>query len=228
VAYVRTRADVQADGWIDELCVVDRSTGQRHELGSGSQPRWAPDGRSLAFACVQGTLQAIVRWHAGSGERQTLTTLAKAPSGLAWSPEGCRLAFVVQVPAPAAATPNPTPDWERLRTPQWAAPGVYTEQLVRRAEGLPGDLPAGQHHIFVLDIASGALRQLTEGPHDHGGPRTWITKLALAGTSRGPPMAVTSSCRCRAAQLKRALTTRWRCCSPTSASSTCLMAQCGN
>jgi len=181
VAYVRARADLQADGWINELCVVDRSTGRRHELGPGSQPRWAPDDNSLTFVCAQGTLQAIVRWHAGNGERQTLTTLAQAPSGLTWSPDGRSLAFVMRVPATAAADPGPVPDWERLRTPQWAAPGVYTEQLVRRAEGLPGDLPAGQHHIFVLDIASGALRQLTEGPHDHGGPRTWITKLALAG-----------------------------------------------
>lgn len=181
VAYVRTRADAQADAWINELCVVERGTGQRHELGDGSQPRWAPDGHSLAFARMLGSQHVIESWHAKSGERRALTTLAQAPSGLAWSPDGRSLAFVMRVPAPAAVAPGPTPDWEALRTPQWAAPGVYTEQLVRRADGLPADLPAGPHHIFVLDIASGALRQLTDGPHDHGGPRTWITKLALAG-----------------------------------------------
>jgi dipeptidyl aminopeptidase/acylaminoacyl peptidase len=181
VAYVRTRADAIADEWINELCVADRLTGQRHELGSGSQPRWAPESHSVAFVRMQGGQHVIERWNAESSERQALTTLAHAPNGLTWSPDGRSLAFVMRVPAPATVAPGPTPDWESLRTPQWAAPGVYTEQLVRRAEGLPQDLPAGQHHIFVLDVASGAVRQLTNGPHDHGGPRTWITKLALAG-----------------------------------------------
>lgn len=181
VAYVRTRADARADVWINELCVVDRGTGQRHELGAGSQPRWAPDGGHLAFARSLDGQHVIERWHAESGERHALTTLAQAPNGLAWSPDGGSLAFVMLVPAPAAVVPGGTPDWESLRTPQWAAPGVYTEQLVRRAEGLPEDLPAGQHQIFVLDVASGALRQLTDGPYDHGGPRTGITKLAQAG-----------------------------------------------
>ena len=181
VAYVRVRADVEADAWISELCVVDRGTGQRHELGAGSQPRWAPDGRSLALARSPGGRHAIECWNAETGERRVLSTLAQAPGGLAWSPDGRSLAFVMLVPAPAAVAPGGTPDWESLRTPRWAAPGVYTEQLVRRAEGLPGDLPEGRHHIFVLDVASGALRQLTDGPHDHGGPRTFITKLALAG-----------------------------------------------
>jgi dipeptidyl aminopeptidase/acylaminoacyl peptidase len=181
VAYVRARADVQADRWTSELCVVDRATGRHHELGAGSQPRWAPDGRGMAFVRTLGGQHVIERWHAGDGTRQALATLAQAPSGLAWSHDGRSLAFVMLVPAPAAVAPGGAPDWESLRTPQWAAPGVYTEQLVRRAEGLPGDLPEGRHHIFVLDIATGALRQLTDGPHDHGGPRTCITKLALAG-----------------------------------------------
>ena len=35
VAYVRARADVQADRWTSELCVVDRATGRHHELGAG-------------------------------------------------------------------------------------------------------------------------------------------------------------------------------------------------
>ncbi len=179
VAFVRTRADARADTWLSELCVVDRATGSHHEIGSGSHPRWAPLDDSLAYVRAHGSSHVIERWHAGSGHREVLATLDQAPSGLAWSPDGLRLAFVMRVPAVQADAP--VPGWEHLRTDQWAPRGVYTDRLVRRAEGLPGDLPEGHHHIFMLDVASGALRQLTHGARDHGGPSTWITKLALAG-----------------------------------------------
>jgi dipeptidyl aminopeptidase/acylaminoacyl peptidase len=179
VAYVRTRADVQADTWLSELCVVERSSGATHELGAGSQPRWAPVGQTLALVRTQGSAHVIEGWHAGTQQRQVLATLDQAPSGLAWAPDGQRLAFVMRVPA-ARAEP-PAPSWAQLRTEHWAPPGVYTDQLLHRAEGLAGTLPEGHHHIFVLDLASGALRQLSHGPHHHGGPLTWVTKMALAG-----------------------------------------------
>ncbi|HSI56623.1 MAG TPA: hypothetical protein VLA16_03640, partial [Ideonella sp.] len=185
VAYVRTRADLQSDSWLTELCVVDRVAGARHELGPGSQPRWAPDGTGLAFvraAAGAGAGFAIERWQTGSAQRSVLATLAQAPSGLAWSPDGAVLAFVMRVtPVPTAPLDRDVPAWETLRTAQWSAPGLYTEALVRRIEGIDADLPEGHHHIFLLDLASGALRQLTEGPFNHGGPLTDVTKMALAG-----------------------------------------------
>jgi acylaminoacyl-peptidase len=182
VACVRSRADVHSDAWLSEICVVDRATGAHHELGPGSQPRWSPQGQTLAWVHAEGGRHAIEGWQPDTGARRTLCTLAQAPSGLAWSPSGAQLAFVMRAPAKSAAGASPPlPAWEALRTPQWAPPGVYIDQLVHRAEGLPGELPEGPHHIFVLTLDSGALMQLTEGPHDHGGPRTWITKMALAG-----------------------------------------------
>lgn len=181
VAYVRARADAVADVWLSELCVVDRSSGVGHEIGPGSQPRWAPVGDCLAFVRAHDGGRTIEGWQVSTSQRRELARLDAEPSGLSWSPDGRQLAFVMHVPAPAAVTADPAPDWEHLRTAQWAAPGIYTDQLLRRAEGLPGDLPAGHHHVFLLDVASGMLRQLTGGPRDHGGPRTWFTKMALAG-----------------------------------------------
>ncbi len=182
VAYVRTRADLQADGWFTEVCVVNTSSGARHELGKGSQPRWAPDGASLAFVRSAGAGYIIERWHRDSATRDVLLASAQGPSGLDWSPDGAQLAFIRRVPsAPAAPATSDAPAWEHLRTPQWSKPGVYTEKLVRRVEGIDADLPEGHHHIFLLTVADGTVRQLTSGPFDHGGPRVEVTKMSLAG-----------------------------------------------
>lgn len=182
VAYLRTRADVESDSWITELCVIDRAGGTQHELGKGSHPQWAPDGRSLAFVRSTGVAHAIERWHCGSGARDVLASVAQEPSGLAWSPDGTQLAFVKRAPVTPPSPVEPElAAWEALRTPRWAAPASYTEHLVRRVEGLDGELPEGHHHIFLMTVASGEVRQLTDGPWDHGGPRADVTKMTLAG-----------------------------------------------
>ncbi len=179
MAFVRNRADVETDGWASEVCVVDTASGAQVELGRGGQPRWAPDGASLALVTSAHGRFAIERWRADTGTREVLLQLAEAPGGLAWSCDGSQLAFVKRVPeAPRALD---VPAWEALRTPQWSPPGVYSESLVRRVEGHEGDPPPGHHHIFVLTPATGALRQLTDGPYEHGGPLADVTKLGLAG-----------------------------------------------
>lgn len=182
VAYTRTRAEVASDSWITELAVIDRVSGLRHELGRASQPCWAPDSVRLAFVPAAGGAPAIEQWHAGTQQRSMLAALPQQPGSLAWSPDGGQLAFVRRVPAtPAAASHGEAPDWEALRTPAWSAPGIYSDQLVRRVEGIDGDVPDGYHHIFLLDLASGATRQLSDGPYQHGGPLTGVTKMTLAG-----------------------------------------------
>lgn len=182
VAYVRTRADLHSEAWVNELCVVNTRCGVHHELGRGSQPRWSPDGLGLAFVRSSGAGFAIQRWWCEPQHCGLLLTLAEEPSNLAWSPDAMQLAFVKRVPAlPPSPAERDVPAWEHLRTPLWGAPAVYTDKLVRRAEGIDDELPDGHHHIFLLTLSDGALRQLTSGPFNHGGPRVNVTKMSLAG-----------------------------------------------
>ena len=179
VAFVRMRADVETDGWANEVCVVDTASGVHVELGRGSQPRWAPDGLSVAFVTAAEGRFAIERWFPDTDKRQALARLSEAPSALAWALDGNRLAFVKRVPvAPVAVA---VPAWEALRTPKWSAPGIYSDKLIRRVEGHDGEQPDGYHHIFVLTLATSDLKQLTDGPYEHGGPLVDVTKLGLAG-----------------------------------------------
>lgn len=181
VAYVRTRADAELDSWFTELVVVDRHSGARYELGRASQPCWAPDSKRLAFVPAGGEGRTIEQWHAAAQQREVLVVLAQQATNLAFSPDGRILAFVQRVASPLAISRRSPADWEILRTSKWSAPGIYSDKLVRRVEGIDHDLPDGYHHIFLLDTVDGAMRQLTHGPYQHGGPLAAVTKMTLAG-----------------------------------------------
>jgi dipeptidyl aminopeptidase/acylaminoacyl peptidase len=119
-------------------------------------------------------------WNARDAVLRVLAHTSEAPGPLAWSPRGDTLAFSMFVPAARRA--DDLGDWQRLRTANWARAAVVTDQLVRRAEGHAAELRSGLHQIFLADTDSGALRQLTDAPVNHGGPLCQITKLSNAGS----------------------------------------------
>ncbi|HEY1399359.1 MAG TPA: S9 family peptidase [Roseateles sp.] len=183
VAHTLIQPRVEEDVWGEQVRVIERASRQAQSLGKGGQPRWAPDSRRLAF--TRGTADGceVVLWDSATQQATVLATLPEAAEGLAWSPDGGTLAFVMLVreAAPTGRVGGP-PAWHALRTSRWAKPARYTERLVRRVEGVDADeLPHGHHQIFLMDTTSGRHRQLTVDPFDHGSPVSGITKLNLAG-----------------------------------------------
>lgn len=177
IAYLQYRADVATDTYGSTLWIVDAASATQRCLGAGAAPRWSPGGDRLAFLRHDGRAQQLFVWDAASGTTARLTDATESCSGPAWSPDGTRIAFVrlVRAVPPPPLPPNP------LRTGAWAPAGVYTERLVRRVEGLADDLAEGRHHVFVITLDSGASRQLTDGPHDHGGPLAQTVKVTRLG-----------------------------------------------
>lgn len=184
VAYVRDWPDVTEDAWCSEVLVIERESESVQALGAGGQPRWSQDSLHLAFVGWADGAFEIRVWSKITGKTTVIATLDSAPEGLSWSPDGRMIAFVMREkietqPQSKAQVP---PDWHALRTEKWARPGQYTERLLRRIEGADDDLlPEGHYQIFLLELASLAIRQLTFGPFEHGGPLVRITKLKLAG-----------------------------------------------
>ncbi|WP_077036562.1 prolyl oligopeptidase family serine peptidase [Pelomonas sp. KK5] len=185
VAFLRMRADVEQDIVGSEVCVLSRASGELRELGAGGQPRWSADGQALAFVRAAGAQAEIALWNAATADLSSLALLPDSPQGLAWSPDGSRIAFVMHVPPTAAETAaaatRPPPAWHALRTPSWAAAPTRSSKLIQRAEGVDAELPEGQWQVFLLDVASRNVRQFTFDDFDHGGPAVEITKLSLAG-----------------------------------------------
>lgn len=132
------------------------TTADAHE----NTPRWSPDGRQLAFISERnGTPQVFVMASDG-GEARQVGQLDGVATGLQWTPDGHSLL----VPVSLRVDPNlrgarPAPD---APPPPEGGPRIVW-RLNHKADGLGYKLDH-ELHLFLLDVASGEARQLTDGP----------------------------------------------------------------
>jgi Ca2+-binding RTX toxin-like protein/dipeptidyl aminopeptidase/acylaminoacyl peptidase len=173
VAYVRRSNDITTDRTRSAIWVVNADgSGHRQLLpgeGETGSPRWSPDGAQLAYVRTQDETTTLEVLTLADGAARTLTTLPAGQSGLAWSPDGTQLAWAAFRPSagPAAADlPERTEDMD------WAAGAQVEERLSFRFDGA-GELPMGRQQLFVIDLAGGEPRQLTDDEAGAGGDFAW-------------------------------------------------------
>lgn len=141
LAYVTRRASSSENRFITGLFLEGRS------VGAGLRdPVWSPDGRRIAAVQPQpgGTTKICVYSVSDAGDlRQLVSTPLGRASALAWAPSGRSLAFLMVTPAELSDS-------------------HATGALGRRVDGLPPDRGWNQH-LYVLDIATAAVRRVSEG-----------------------------------------------------------------
>ena len=163
-AYVIENNDGSSRPW-GQLWVMTLTDGKSTRFGgeqdASGNPEWAPDGRSIAYRGRVGDKSGlIVARPDGSGARflaEMSGTNAPLPGSgktIAWSPDGTRIAFVSSVAGPETADAG-------------GDPMVITRYLYKpdAAEGLTHFNDNRRLHIFLADVASGRVEQLTDGPH---------------------------------------------------------------
>jgi acylaminoacyl-peptidase len=173
IVYVRNFMDIMKDRRRSNLWIIDSDGSNHRPLTTGNQndfaPRWAPDGKRLAYASsFDGSTQLYCRWM-DTGQTARLTDLTQRPSGMAWAPDGARLAFSMRVPAKTKSFAElpPAPDGA-----EWAEPPKMIQKLNYRFDGR-GYAQDGYNHLFVVPAEGGSPRQITTGDYNHFGPPVW-------------------------------------------------------
>ena len=104
IAYVHVTVDRFENGYQRNIWLAPTAGGDPVQLtrsGKDSQPRWSPDGTTLAFVSTRDDKPQIyaLRVTAPGGEARQITRMANGAQQPAWSPDGAQIAFLAPVNA---------------------------------------------------------------------------------------------------------------------------------
>lgn len=159
------RVDQKTEKKYANLWVVPTQNGKPRRFTVGDQsdtsPRWSPDGKQIAFLSNRGDKDKppqIFLIPFDGGEAQALTHIPGAITSLAWSPDGKRL--LLQVRKTDAEVLDREKDEQKKKLGVVAR---HYDRLFYKLDGY-GYLPHERMHIWVVDVATGKTRQLTDHP----------------------------------------------------------------
>lgn len=159
------------------------------EKQSSSHPRWSPDGKYLAFLSKRGEGKTQV-WllNRMGGEAQQLTEAIQDVEDFAWSPDSTRMVLILQDPSPEeldeAKTKPGTDTKEKEASPKKPkTPRPVVIDRYRFKTDTVGYLDHRRTHLYVLDVATKAVTQITSGDFDDHQPAWSPDGKSLAFTS---------------------------------------------
>lgn len=160
VAYCVNKIDAEADKEFSALYLLDIATGETRQMTNGEAkdrlPKWSPDGGTLAFVSDRGGTAQLYLLPVDGGEARELTRFKRGiGDGIAWSPDGGKIAFSAVKDAEA---PDLSKEPYRL------------DRTIYRFDGI-GYLDDAVQDIYALDLADGAIRQLTDDRGNNSNPR---------------------------------------------------------
>jgi dipeptidyl aminopeptidase/acylaminoacyl peptidase len=167
VAYVRTTTDPTAGKRNADIWSVPASGGASKAfiIGEKSEntPRWAPDGKSIAFISSRdGDPQVYVAGTDGANVRRVTNISGGVQPPLVWAPNGSSVAVVADV------YPDCKDDQcNRIRRQAVDEDPVKAHALTRLLYRHWDEWREGiRHHVFVAPVAGGPARDLTPGDFD--------------------------------------------------------------
>ena len=163
VAYVVNGSDEKKDATYSNIYMVPFAGGdpvQATFSGKDNSPRWSPDNKYLGFLSTRKKNAQVFVLSRSGGEAYALTDIPQGVDNFQWSPDGKKMLLVLT---------DPDPNEKKDDEDKVPAPIVVTKLNFKfDGEGYLKDL---YKHIYVFDVASHELKQITSGPYDDADPR---------------------------------------------------------
>ena len=161
VAYTVSTPSLQDNRNVSRVWVVEVATGKSRQLtggpGSDRQPRWSPDGKTLAFISTRDSGAQVWVLPIAGGDARKVSSLADGASDPIWLPDGSGLLVVSDIKWP----PHQEIDQRNGSYPTDAR--IWTELMWRHWD----DFRAGKRqHLFRVGVATGTATDLTPVDHD--------------------------------------------------------------
>ena len=135
------------------LHMVDINTGNIRKLTGGQKcdtsPAWSPDGKTIAFVSDRYEKGQIFLLPVDGGEARQLTDLKQGASNPQWSPDGSKIAFTAGIDYGDDDPPD------RGKEPYRVTRHVWRFDMI-------GDLDLAVNNVYVVDVPSGEIEQLTD------------------------------------------------------------------
>jgi dipeptidyl aminopeptidase/acylaminoacyl peptidase len=165
IAYTVVRRDAPGRPY-GQLWIMEMASQKSSRIGGendhGGAPLWSADGKSLAFQGSQGEKHGLFVARPDGSEvtflaemKGTNSPLPGAGNDVTWSPDGKQLAFISSTPGALAVEAS-------------GDPMVITRYLYKpdAGEGMTHFNDNQRLHIFVVDVATKQVKQLTPGETD--------------------------------------------------------------
>ena len=167
VAYAVREVDVRRDKRVTHLW-MSSTDGRRtvqltaRDNESESNPRWSPDGNTLAFISSRGgddddSDDRLWLLDRAGGEARPGPALKGSVVDFTWSPDGKRMAVLLLDPDPD--TDKKSADGKKQPQP------IVIDRFQFKAD-IDGYLGARRQRLMLVDLSSGEARRLTTGEHD--------------------------------------------------------------
>ncbi|KZN67285.1 S9 family peptidase [Pseudoalteromonas luteoviolacea] len=165
ILFVKRTVNEDASGRHSQIYKINKS-GKVSEFTQGTgdrAPRWSSDGNKVAFIRAVDGQSQVFMMPTNGGEAKQITALTQSLSGFEWLPSGDKLLLTLSVNAEDEKSNAAADSASQSITAQRTKPDIVVVKHAKYMGNGSGYLSDKRRHLFLFDIKTSELTQLTSG-----------------------------------------------------------------